>query len=249
AELTAGAAALGHEDPRPGRPMHVPETAALAAALAEAGTAVAEMRRRDRELAADLSHRLRTPLTALSINAGALDTDPTAADRVRETVAALEKDVNALIHPAPAADAPGRCDLADVVRQRMAFWTTSAHKTGRECRFTVQAPAVVALPEEDVAPAVDDLLTNIFRHTPDGTAFAVTVVRYAGWVTLVVDDAGPGVVDPATALQRGVSELADGTGLGLAIARRTVEAAGGTIHLERAELGGSRIRLRFPEAA
>jgi signal transduction histidine kinase len=73
------------------------------------------------------------------------------------------------------------------------------------------------------------------------------VVRHAGWISLVVDDAGPGVADPAAALSRGVS-MGGGTGLGLDIARDAVEATGGTIHIERAALGGARIRLRFAEA-
>jgi signal transduction histidine kinase len=71
-------------------------------------------------------------------------------------------------------------------------------------------------------------------------------VRHAGWVTLVVDDAGPGVADPVAALGRGVSSSGS-TGLGLDIARDAVEATGGTIHIERAALGGARIRLRFGE--
>jgi signal transduction histidine kinase len=42
--------------------------------------------------------------------------------------------------------------------------------------------------------------------------------------------------------------MGGGTGLGLDIARDAVEATGGTIHIERAALGGARIRLRFAEA-
>jgi signal transduction histidine kinase len=112
---------------------------------------------------------------------------------------------------------------------------------------TAEPPAVIALAEDDLAAVVDALLGNVFRYTPDGTAFAVTVVRHAGWVSLVVDDAGLGVADPAAALSRGVS-TGGGTGLGLAIARDAVEATGGTIHVERAALGGARVRLRFAEA-
>ncbi|TQM37859.1 sensor histidine kinase [Pseudonocardia cypriaca] len=247
AELTEGAAAIGHDDPPPvPGPMAVPETAALGAALASLSARFAEARSRERKLAADLSHRLRTPLTALALDAGGIGDGP-AAERVKQTIASLESDVNALIRAAPTADGPARCDVAEVVRLRMGFWAALAQHSGRPCTVTAEPPAVIALAEDDLAAVVDALLGNVFRHTPDGTAFAVTVVRHAGWVSLVVDDAGLGVADPAAALSRGVS-TGDGTGLGLAIARDAVEATGGTIHVERAALGGARVRLRFAEA-
>jgi signal transduction histidine kinase len=248
AELTTGAAAIGHEDPPPSRrPMHVPETAALAAALAAVTARFTEARSRERKLAADLSHRLRTPLTALALDASAIGDGP-AAERVRQTIASLDSDVDALIRAAPVADGPVRCDVVEVVQRRMNFWSALAQHSGRPCELrTAQPPAMIALAEDDLAAVVDALLGNVFRYTPDGTAFAVAVVRHAGWISLVVDDAGPGVADPAAALSRGVS-MGGGTGLGLDIARDAVEATGGTIHVERAALGGARIRLRFAEA-
>jgi signal transduction histidine kinase len=246
AELTAGAAAIGHDDPPAPRPMTVPETAALATALAALTARFAEARSRERKLAADLSHRLRTPLTALALDAGGIGDGP-AAERVKQTIASLEGDVDALIRAAPSTDGPARCDVAEVVRRRMSFWAALAQHGGRSCTVTAEPPAAIALAEDDLAAVVDALLGNVFRYTPAGTAFAVTVVRHAGWVSLVVDDAGLGVADPAGALSRGVS-MGGGTGLGLAIARDAVEATGGTIHVERAALGGARIRLRFAEA-
>jgi signal transduction histidine kinase len=247
AELTAGAAAIGHDAPSsPPRPMTVPETAALATALAALTARFAEAQSRERKLAADLSHRLRTPITALALDAGAIGDGP-AAERVRQTIASLDSDVDALIRAAPTTDGPARCDVAEVVQRRMGFWSALAQHSGRSCTLTAQPPAVIALAEDDLAAVVDALLGNVFRYTPDGTAFAVAVVRHAGWVSLVVDDAGHGVADPATALSRGVS-MGGGTGLGLAIARDAVEATGGTIHVERAALGGARVRLRFAEA-
>jgi signal transduction histidine kinase len=249
AELTTEAAAIGHDDAPPRtRPMHVPETAALARALAAVTARFAEARSRERRLAADLSHRLRTPLTALALDASAIGDGP-AAERVRQTIASLDGDVDALIRAEPAPDAaPARCDVVAVVQRRMAFWTALAQHSRRACEVrTASAPATIALAEDDLAAVVDALLGNVFRYTPDGTGFAVSVVRHAGWITLVVDDAGPGVADPAAALSRGVSS-AGGTGLGLDIARDAVEATGGTIHVERATLGGARVRLRFAEA-
>jgi signal transduction histidine kinase len=62
---------------------------------------------------------------------------------------------------------------------------------------------------------------------------------------LAVDDAGAGISDPDAASARGVTR-AGSTGLGLDIARRSAEAAGGSLAIERSPLGGARVRLILP---
>jgi signal transduction histidine kinase len=245
--LAEHARRIGDDDrPAPLPAMHVPETGALAAALDGLADRLDEARARERRLAADLSHRLRTPLTALALDAGSIGDGP-AAERVRRTVDSLNDDVDTLIRAPDRPPGPERCDVVAVVRRRMGFWSALAQHSGRPCEFHLgEGPALTALTEDDLAAVVDALLGNVFRYTPPGAAFAVAVVRHAGWVTLVVDDAGPGITDPATALSRGGS-TSGGTGLGLDIARDAVEATGGTIHVERAALGGARVRLRFGE--
>jgi signal transduction histidine kinase len=110
----------------------------------------------------------------------------------------------------------------------------------RRCVVDCQpATAPIPLDEEVAADIVNNLVGNVFRHTRPGTPLTVTVSRHASWVSLVVDDGGPGIADPEAALQRGMSG-SDSTGLGLDIARTRVEATGGTIHIERGNLGGAR---------
>ena len=81
-------------------------------------------------------------------------------------------------------------------------------------------PLPVAVSAADLAACVDALLGNVFAHTEEGVAVAVTLDRRR---VLTVQDAGAGF-DPAAGA-RGVSG-AGSTGLGLDIARRTAEAAG-----------------------
>lgn len=203
----------------------------------------------EHEFVADLSHRLRTPLTALRLDSESIGDGP-VAQRVRHAVTALETDVDDLIRSAArvrrlAADS---CDLATVVRDRMAFWATLAQHQGRGCEYECDArEALIGLPDKEAGAVVDSLVGNVFQHTAAGTPFAASVVRYAGWVTLVVEDGGPGIADTEAALRRGASGRGS-TGLGLDIARHAVEATGGTIHVDRGRLGGARIRLRFAEA-
>ncbi|XVS67748.1 sensor histidine kinase [Actinosynnema sp. CA-299493] len=202
----------------------------------------------EREMVADVSHRLRTPLTVLRLDVDALGSGA-VADRIRGAVAALNHEVDRIVESTrPAVVASSRCDLAEVVRSRMDFWSAHASTQGRACDVDVPArPLHVDLGGDELAAAVDAVLDNVFRHTAAGTPVAVQVVEHAGWVTFVVEDGGPGVAAPEHAVHRGVSG-GGSTGLGLAIARAAAEQARGSLHVEQGRLGGARIRLRFCSA-
>jgi signal transduction histidine kinase len=224
------------------------ELEALAGSINAATDRTSRLLAKEREMIADVSHRLRTPLAALRLDADAVGSGP-VADRIRSAVSTLGHDVDRIIQslqPASGSEA-GTCDVASVVEARMEFWSAHAANQGRVCEIDVGEPAWVPLAPDVLGAVVDALLENVFRHTPTATPVGVSVVRHAGWVTLAVEDGGTGVADPSAALHRG-SSGGGSTGLGLDIARAAAQATGGTIHLERGRLGGARVRLRFGEA-
>ncbi|MEU4804682.1 HAMP domain-containing sensor histidine kinase [Actinosynnema sp. NPDC023587] len=227
-----------------------PELAALATAINAATDRTERLLAKEREMIADVSHRLRTPLTALRLDADAIGGGP-VADRIRSAVTALGHDVDRIIeslHPVATAVGGGSCDVVEVVRARMGFWSAHAEDQGRPCEVDLPCgPMPVPLSADELGAVVDALLENVFHHTPARSALTVAVVGHAGWITLVVEDGGPGIADPERALHRG-SSGGGSTGLGLDIARAAAEATGGTIHVERGRLGGARIRLRLGEA-
>ncbi|MFC5922989.1 HAMP domain-containing sensor histidine kinase [Micromonospora vulcania] len=205
----------------------------------------------EREQVADLSHRLRTPLTALRLEAESLR-DPDDAARITAAADGLERAVTGLIRQArwrnsPAVGPTPTSDAAAIVGDRVAFWSVLAEDTGRAVTLDLApGPLPVAVPADDLTAAVDALLGNVFAHTPDGTPFAVHLVREAGEVLLTVADEGPGM--PAGAVRRGAS-AAGSTGLGLDIARRAAQAGGGRLELRTGPRGGARVLLRLGVAA
>jgi signal transduction histidine kinase len=199
----------------------------------------------ERELVADLSHRLRTPLTAMRLNAAALGPEP-AAEQTRQAVTRLEEEVDRIIGAARRPKERALCDAAEVLRDRMGFWSALAEDQGRECDLVgAGQPVIVPVARGELSAVLDSLLGNVFRHTPEGTAFIVTLHEGTGRVVILIADAGPGIADSDAALRRGASG-GGSTGLGLDIAHRMAKAAGGEVRIDRSSLGGAQIQIWLP---
>ncbi|WP_372593444.1 ATP-binding protein [Actinotalea sp.] len=222
------------------------EVASVGAVLNGLGDRVSDLLAAERELVADLSHRLRTPITALRLDVDALS-DPAERERLTAHVEGLVGAVDTVIHSARQHDrrSPARCDARQVVAERARFWAVPASAQGRELELElVDEVAAVALDEATLGAALDGLVDNVFRHTPRGTGFGLVVARVDAEVVVTVRDAGPGLPDPGV-LARGASG-AGGTGLGIDVARRAAERAGG--RLDVAVGPGLTISLVMPAA-
>jgi signal transduction histidine kinase len=236
AELTARAVPAGP-----------PELREVAGALNHLAGRIQDLLAAERERVADLSHRLRTPLTALRLEAESLR-EPDEAARVAAAADGIERAVTAVIQQArrrgsgrPAAG----CDATAVVADRVAFWAVLAEDTDRTVRRDLpDTPLPVAVAADDLAAALDAVLGNVFAHTPDGTGFAVSLTaRPDGGATLTVADEGPGFPNAAV-FRRGASG-ASSTGLGMDIVRQAAEVAGGSLHIGAGPAGGAHVRLEL----
>ncbi|BEL08546.1 HAMP domain-containing sensor histidine kinase [Actinoplanes sichuanensis] len=222
-------------------PAGPPELREVAGALNHLAGRIQDLLAAERERVADLSHRLRTPLTALRLEAESLR-DPDESARVAAAADQLARAVTAVIQQTRRADTPAAaegCDATAVVAARVAFWAVLAEDTGRALHQELPSgPTPVAVAADDLAAALDALLGNVFAHTPDGTALSVSLsARPGGDVSLTVADDGPGF-PAALPTGRGTSG-GDSTGLGLDIARQIATSfktsppgtAGASIHL------------------
>jgi signal transduction histidine kinase len=228
------------------------ETVELGTALNRLADRIGELLTAEREAVADLSHRLRSPVTALRLDAEAVR-EPGLAYRLHDHIAHLERTVDAIVKDArrPVRSSLGRsCDAAGVVRDRVAFWSALADDQSRELTVSIPVDRThAAIDATDLVDVVDALVDNVFAHTPDGTAFAVSLTgsrtgsltgsltgRKLDLIRLEVADAGPGS-GGRDVLTRGHS-TANSTGLGLDIVRRAAVAAGGELVVATSPLGG-----------
>jgi signal transduction histidine kinase len=252
-ELSDAAHRLGEGDldarVEPGGPAEISEVGVAFNTLAERldSLVIAE-----RESIADLSHRLRTPLTALRLQAEMVS-DPMESAQLKADVDDLERAVDELIHAARSRTADvgiaGGVDLGEVVKHRTGFWRILAQEQGRATSVRIEdGPHLVALSRSDLGAMVDVLIENVFAHTPAGVGYEIVVAEAPqGDQMLTIMDDGPGFAD-LSMMQRGRSG-AGGTGLGLDIVARTAQRTGGGITLATSPNGGARIDVLFRQRA
>lgn len=197
----------------------------------------------ERESVADLSHRLRTPLTSLRLQAEALG-DPSERAAMVAQVDRLEHSMSQMIDLARsrAAREPATSLLDEVVETRAGFWSVLAEEQERGMEIRLGAPSArVGLGFEDLAAMIDTLVGNVFAHTAPGTEFEIGTGVTAGRPWLEVSDRGPGFGDP-TRTQRGVSGSGS-TGLGVDIVRKTALSVGGSLQVDDRPGGGAVVRV------
>jgi signal transduction histidine kinase len=228
-------------------PTGPPEVQEVGRSLNALADRIDELLGTERAAAADLQHRLRTPVTALRAEISAMRHEPS----VRKLDAGLDeltRTIDEIIREAAQPTRRGigvRSEFCRTVRDRVAFWAVLAEDQRRVMTVSIpDSEASVAVVSSDVGAVVDALIDNVFSHTPDGTEFSVEVSRSAAEVTLRVRDFGPGFSGSS---QGGIIRGASGTGstgLGLDIVRKTVEGAGGRI--EKRSGPGAVVEVTLP---
>lgn len=235
------AARLGAGDFRSAPARHgIPELDRVSDVLDTSAAALAELVQRERILVGDVSHQMRSRLTALQLRLDELAGHPDPVAR-QEGIAALEQAerlsavLDDLLDAARAARAAGaepldlRAGLAEVADE----WRPLLRAAGRALKVRLADGLMARVTPARIREAVGALLDNAVRHG-SGT---VTLAARASEASLVIEvgDSGDGVPEELVAhvFERGVS-VGSSTGIGLALARALVEADGGRLELSRA---------------
>ncbi|GGR67857.1 ATP-binding protein [Streptomyces roseolus] len=238
-DLAETAERLGSGDPRPRHKRYgVPELDRVADVLDASAERIARMLTAERRLAADASHQLRTPLTALSMRleevalADDLDTVKEEATIALTQVERLTDVVERLLTNSrdPRSGSAVAFDLDEVVKQQIEEWRPAYRSAGRAIvRSGKQGMRAIGTPGA-VAQVLAALIENSLMH---GGGTVALRTRVTGNQSVIeVTDEGPGVPADlgARIFERAVSGRSS-TGIGLAVARDLAEADGGRLEL------------------
>ena len=209
-----------------------------------------------RQLVADASHELRTPITSLRTNIEVLaESDALPADERARLLADVEEQTTELgmlvadLIELARGDEP-RSETEDVRLDELVDEAlTRARRHAPQVRFEADLqPVVVEGTRERLARAVNNLLDNAGKHSPPGGVVEVHVdvggVRVRDHGTGVDPDDLPHLFDR---FYRGASSRGrPGSGLGLAIVRQVAEQHGGSVRVANADGGGAEFVLALP---
>jgi signal transduction histidine kinase len=215
----------------------VAELDLVADSLDTSAGALALLVQRERDLVGDVSHQLRSRLTALQLRletltlASNVETaeDASAALDQAERLAQVLDELLAAASAARAAEAQP-INLAVRLPMMVAEWRELLRANGRVLRLRVPEGLLARATPGRLREALGVLLDNSLKY---GTGTVLVAARRGdGMVLIEVSDAGPGVPDELAAhvFERGVSG-GGSTGVGLALARALVDADGGRLEL------------------
>ena len=233
------------------------ELARLGASFDTMLAALDESQRQQRQLVADASHELGTPLTSIRTNVEVLarrnDLAPEAREALLGDLVGQLGEMSGLVTGLVelASESPTELELGDVQLDELVEDAVArAARLAPQITFTSELePTVVRGVPGRLERAVSNVLDNAVKWSEPGATVEVAVEHGA----VTVRDHGPGIAEEDVPhifdrfYRSAQARAMPGSGLGLAIVKRVVDEHGGTATVSRADGGGTIVRLGFPE--
>jgi signal transduction histidine kinase len=204
----------------------------------------------------NLAHALKTPLSVLQNESAAVGS--AAGTRVGEQVRIMRDQVDHHLNRARMAAQTNVIGAVTPVEPIMAGLARVMGKVHQAKQLTIQTTVVPGLRFRGERQDLEEMAGNLFDNA---CKWAGTQVRVSGtrqdtgrraFLVLLIEDDGPGLAPEQTeaALSRGqrLDESKPGSGLGLSIVVELARIYGGSLKLDRSELGGLAARLTLPAA-
>ena len=230
------------------RPRGAREVRRAAAAFIEMKTRIERTMEQRTTMLAGVSHDLRTILTRFKLELALTGDSP--------EIDAMKKDVDEMGRMLEAYLAFARGDMGEqsAPTDMAAFLEelrSDAERHGHKASVEFRGHPVVTVKPAAFKRCLANLVSNAARFAP---TIAISGQRDHRWLTVTVDDDGPGILPnmreevfkPFLRLDDARNQNEGGTGLGLAIARDIARSHGGDIALGDSPLGGLRATVRIP---
>lgn len=218
----------------------------------------------ERRLLQDVSHELRSPLARLSFAAALLNTEPDRAKaqtRINKEVGRLTTLVGSLLEMTRAEGDPASRSRKDVRLDELLRDVTedcAVEAAGHSCNLAlhIESEATISGDEELLRRAVENVIRNAIRYSPEGEAIDVKLSAAGTQAKIEIRDRGPGVPEaqlshifqPFFRVDDSRTNATGGVGLGLAIAMRAVRLHNGTIGAKNVE-PGLLVTIELPRAS
>lgn len=214
-----------------------------------------------RRFIADAAHELRSPLTALSLQAermAAAEMSLEAASRLTTLRHGIHRNRNLLDQlltlaraQNPPLEASKTVSIQLVFRQVLEDLMPLAESKGIDLGVTGEMDATVGVSEVDLYTLVKNLVDNAIRYTPESGRIDLSVETAEGTVMLIITDTGPGIPEDERdrvfePFYRVLGNSETGSGLGLSIVKEIASRIGATVHIsysDEQKKSGLRVRV------
>ena len=212
---------------------------------------------------ADASHELRTPLTVIKgytemLSKGQFkeEADKSRAfSRVENEIKRMESLIHDLLLLAELGESRptsfGKIDLAELIRGHVSDFIILNPQ--RQVSLDIPEECIIQGERDHLDRLVQNILTNISRHTPSAAPVRIDLKKHARITSLLIEDGGPGLPEAGyqseiKAMRRfdpSRSRETGGSGLGLSIIAAIVQEHRGKLTLRKSLLGGLAIEIEL----